>query len=130
MFVVMISFDDIPEIYIVKNVTDLRKEIDGYASIVQDALFIFCNKHRNKIKCMYWDGNGFWLLYKRLEKGRFQFPIRDDGIATITKQQLRWLLEGLRMEQKKLLKTSYINTHKMLYLQSFYAHLWYNTYVW
>ena len=97
----MISFDDIPEIYIVKNVTDLRKEIDGYASIVQDALFIFCNKHRNKLKCMYWDGNGFWLLYKRCEKGRFQFPIRDDGIATITKQQLRWLLEGLRMEQKK-----------------------------
>lgn len=45
MFVVMISFDDIPEIYIVKNVTDLRKEIDGYASIVQDALFVFCNKH-------------------------------------------------------------------------------------
>lgn len=79
---------------------------------------------------MYWDGNGFWLLYKRLEKGRFQFPIRDDGIATITKQQLRWLLEGLRMEQKKLLKTSYLNTHKTLYLQSFYAHLWYNTYVW
>ena len=97
----MISFDDIPEIYILKNVTDLRKEIDGYASIVQDALFILCNKHRNKIKCMYWDGNGFWLLYKRLEKVRFQFPIRDDGIATITKQQLRWLLEGLRMEQKK-----------------------------
>lgn len=50
---------------------------------------------------MYWDGNGFWPLYKRLEKGRFQFLIRDDGIATITKQQLRWLLEGLRMEQKK-----------------------------
>lgn len=101
MFVVMISFDDIPEIYIVKNVTDLRKEIDGYASIIQDALFIFCNKHRNKIKCMYCDGNGFWLLYKRLEKEHFQFPIRDDGIATITKQQLRWLLEGLRTEQKK-----------------------------
>mgnify|MGYP000760441302 FL=1 len=50
---------------------------------------------------MYLDGNGFWPLYKRLEKGRFQFPIRDDGIATITKQQLRWLLEGLRMEQKE-----------------------------
>ncbi|WP_419483743.1 IS66 family insertion sequence element accessory protein TnpB [Holdemanella porci] len=110
MFGIMISFDDIPEIYIVKNVKDLRKGIDGYASIVQnlyqiipfqDALFIFCNKHRNKIKCLYWDGNGFWLLYKRLEKGHFQFPIRDDGIATITKQQLRWLLEGLKMEQKK-----------------------------
>lgn len=53
---------------------------------------------------MYLDGNGFWPLYKRLEKGRFQFPIRDDGIATITKQQLRWHLEGLRMEQKKTFK--------------------------
>ena len=110
MFDIMISFDDIPEIYIVKNVTDFRKGIDGYASIIQDlyqispfqdTLFIFCNKHRNKIKCLYWNENGFWLLYKRLEKGHFQFPVRDDGIATITKQQLRWLLEGLKMEQKK-----------------------------
>lgn len=82
MFGIMISFDDIPEIYIVQNVTDLRKGIDGYASIVQnlyhiilfqDALFIFCNKHRNKIKYLYCDGNGFWLLYKRLEKGHFNF---------------------------------------------------------
>lgn len=52
MFGIMISFNDIPEIYIVKNVMDLRKRIDGYVSIIQDlyqispfqdALFIFCN---------------------------------------------------------------------------------------
>ena len=40
-------------------------------------------------------------MYKRLEKGHFKFTVRDDGIVTITKQQLRWLFEGLKMEQKK-----------------------------
>lgn len=50
-----------------------------------------------EIKCPYWDGNVFWLLYKRLEKGHFQFPMREDGMTTITKQQLRWLLEGLNV---------------------------------
>ena len=49
MFVVMISFDDILEIYIVKNVTDLRKEIDGYASIVQDAFGTTSRKRTHKI---------------------------------------------------------------------------------
>lgn len=110
----MIRFDEIPEVYIVKGVTDLRKGIDGCTSIIQelyqtstfqDVLFIFCNRHGNKIKCLYWDGNGFWLLYKRLEKGHFQFPVREDGMTTITKQQLRWLLEGLKMEQKKTFET-------------------------
>ena len=106
----MIKFDEIPQIYIVKGMTDLRRGIDGYASIVQDlysmspfqdVLFIFCNRHRNKIKCLYWDGSGFWLLYKRLSKGHFQFPTREDGMVEITHRQLRWLLEGLKIEQKK-----------------------------
>ena len=98
----MISFDDIPEIYIVKNVTDLRKDIDGYASIVQDALFIFCNKHRNKIKCMYWDGNGFWLHAKKLiGKDRFRWPkSKEEASMLIDKRQLSWLLDGLEIEQK------------------------------
>lgn len=68
----MIRFDDISEVYIVKGVTDLRKGIDGYTSIIQelyqtspfqDVLFIFCNRHRNKIKCLY----GRWIdLWKYL----------------------------------------------------------------
>ena len=64
-------------IYMAVGATDLRKGIDGYAQIVQSAchrnpmdssLYIFCNRNHNKIKCLYWDGSGFWLLYKHLEK--------------------------------------------------------------
>ena len=98
----MIRFDDVPAIYLVYGVTDLRKGIDAYTHIVQDrfhldpfkdALFLFCNRNRDKLKCLYWDGTGFWLLYKRLEK-----------VLTISHQQLRWLLDGLKIEQKSAFK--------------------------
>ena len=105
----MLDLSKIENIYLAPGATDLRKSIDGCSNIVQyqmfldpfsPSIFIFCNRTKTTIKVLEWDGNGFWLLYKRLEKEHFQFPIRDDGIATITKQQLRWHLEGLRMEQK------------------------------
>ena len=110
----MISFDQIPKLYLVSGATDLRKGINGYSAIVQsylkmkpmddECLFIFCNKHHNKIKCLYWDGTGFWLLYKRLEKGTFKWDKTDDSCYTITHQQLKWLLEGLNINQKRAFK--------------------------
>lgn len=112
----MISFKDIPKIYIAQGYTDLRKGIDGYAHIVQDqfhlspfddAMFIFCNRQRDKLKCLYWDGTGFWLLYKRLEKGHFKWgKAADEEAAIITQQQLQWLLDGLKMKQEKAFKKS------------------------
>lgn len=96
-----------------KSYTDLRKVIDGYASIVQDhfklspfedALYIFCNRQRDKLKCLYWDGTGFWLLYKRLEKGHFKWKKDDTGALLLTQQQLQWLLDGLKIEQKTAFK--------------------------
>ena len=76
-------FDEISNIYILVEPCDLRKGIDGYASIVRSEfhldpmhtgnLYIFCNKHHNKLKCLYYDGTGFWLLYKRLESGTFKW---------------------------------------------------------
>lgn len=56
--------------------------------------------HRDKLKCLYWDGTGFWLLYKRLDKGHFKWKKDDDGALLITQQQLQWLLQGLKIEQK------------------------------
>lgn len=97
-------------IYMAAGATDLRKGIDGYARIVQTvfhmspmdrSLYIFCNRDHNKIKCLYWDGSGFWLLYKRLEKGHFRWKKSPEGGSyRISEKQLGWLLDGLKVDQK------------------------------
>lgn len=97
-------------IYMSVNITDLRKGIDGYVQIVQNcfhmnpmdySLYIFCNRDHNKIKCLYWDGSGFWLFYKRLSKGHFKWKKSvKDGVYQIDERQLKWLLEGLKVDQK------------------------------
>ena len=108
-------FDEISNIYILVEPCDLRKGIDGYASIVRSEfhlnpmhtgnLYIFCNRYHNKLKCLYYDGTGFWLLYKRLEFGTFKWIKSADGKSVmITEQQLKWSLEGLKMEQKSAFK--------------------------
>ncbi|MGH6780808.1 MAG: IS66 family insertion sequence element accessory protein TnpB [Sphingomonadaceae bacterium] len=98
------------QVWLVPGPTDMRKSIDSLAAIVTYAVqedplsrqvFVFCSKDKSKIKILWWDLNGFWLLYKRLEKGRFHWP---DGGATasvcVTGRQLRWLLDGLSLEQR------------------------------
>ena len=97
-------------IYIACGHTDMRRSIDGLASIVQQEfklepcsrnLYIFCGRRSDRIKALYWEGDGFTLLYKRLELGRFQWPRNVSEVRMITKQQLRWLLEGLNVEQPR-----------------------------
>jgi transposase len=63
-------------------------------------MFIFCNRHKNKVKILYWDKTGFWLLYKRLEESKFIWPKNNDEAKLISKKQLEWLLDGLSIEQK------------------------------
>ncbi len=98
-------------IYLVSGITDMRKSIDGLSLIVADVLemdplssawFIFCNRRRDKIKILFWDTNGFWLYYRRLEKGRFKWPRPTaEGHIHISTQQLNWLLSGLNLENPK-----------------------------
>lgn len=83
----------------------MRKAMDGLSVLVEDVLglnplsgqlFVFGNRRRDKIKLLYWERNGFWVLYKRLEKARFQWPQPSaSGVVQITERELRWLLEGL-----------------------------------
>lgn len=99
------------EIYISSANVDMRKSIDGLASLVQqrfrldpfsDALFVFHNRHCDKIKMLYWDKDGFCLLYKRMEKDRFHFPQHISGdVYTVTESELSWLLHGLHIEEIK-----------------------------
>jgi transposase len=102
------------KVYLACGATDLRKFIDGLSLIVSEsfnldlfsaALFVFCNRNRTKIKILHWESNGFWLYYKRLEKGTFAWPKEDDdSIKEITTRELRWLLDGIPIEQKSRFK--------------------------
>ncbi|MDV7106414.1 IS66 family insertion sequence element accessory protein TnpB [Vibrio sp. TH_r3] len=99
------------KVYLVTGVTDMRKSIDGLSLIVAETLemdpfseawFIFCNRSRDKLKILFWDTNGFWLYYRRLEKGRFKWPEpRSDNAIHISKQQLQWLLSGLDLSHPR-----------------------------
>lgn len=102
-------------VYLAAGPTDLRNNIDGLSIIVQQkfcldpfspALFVFCNRAKDKVKILFWDKNGFWLYYKRLERGRFKWPKMVDKARTIevTEQQLSWILDGLNMEEKRAFK--------------------------
>ena len=93
------------QIYIYTTSIDMRKSINGLIVILVDIfqknpqqgdLFVFTNRHRNKIKILFWDNNGFVLYYKRLEKGRFNYSkyIQDDQIC-VSSAQLNALLMGL-----------------------------------
>lgn len=100
-------------VYIVTGYTDMRKSIDGLAVIVQaqlrldpfsKALFLFCGRRCDRIKGLLWEGDGFLLLYKRLDNGRFQWPRSETEALMLTPQQTRWLLEGLKIEQPKAIR--------------------------
>ena len=91
-------------IWLYPEIVDFRKQIDGLVLLVADhlqktptsgQLFLFRNRTANKIKMLWWDRNGFWLFYKRLEQGRFQFPTLNTEAIELTRDQLGWLLSGL-----------------------------------
>jgi transposase len=107
------DFTGAEHIYIACGYTDLRKSIDGLALLVQrsfeldpfsSSLFLFCGKRSDRIKALYWEEDGFVLLYKRLERGSFQWPRTKAQVHQVSIQQFRWLMEGLAIEQPKALK--------------------------
>jgi transposase len=98
------------QVYIACGYTDLRMSIDGLAARVQqvfklslftNSLYLFCGRRSDRMKALYWEGDGFILLYKRLESGRYKWPREASDARHITRQQLRWLLEGLSVVQPK-----------------------------
>lgn len=119
-------------IYIACGYTDMRKSIDGLAAIVQqnfkldpfsNSLFLFCGRSSTKMKVLYWEGDGFVLLYKRLENGKFVWPRNKDEVMKITDQQFRWLLEGLKIEQPRNPICGYIQASKRVHIQSDYLYM-------
>jgi transposase len=92
------------KIWLYPTPIDFRKQIDGLVILIADhlhldptsgQLFLFRNRSSNKVKMLWWDRNGFWLCYKRLEKGKLKFPDIIDDVMELTGDQLSWLLSGL-----------------------------------
>lgn len=112
--------DDLPQVYICLRPVDFRKGINGLSALVEaelelnvfsEHLFVFVNRRRDKVKILYWEGSGFCLWMKRLEQARFQWPTFLGGeTATVTGQQLNWLLDGIDLR--------YVQPHRRLYYQS------------
>ena len=103
------------QVYIVCGYTDMRRSIDGLAGIVKQnfglepcsgSLFLFCGKRRDRMKALLWEGDGFLLMYKRLDNGCFQWPRNGAEAKLLTHEQYIWLLQGLSVEQPKAIKTA------------------------
>jgi transposase len=109
----MLSLPTSVRIYLARGVTDMRKAIDGLAAVTKTVLkndplsghlFVFCNRRRDRIKILYWEQSGFWLLHKRLEKGTFSWPAIDDNNAKqveLSSSDLAALLGGLDLQKVK-----------------------------
>lgn len=94
------------QIWIYSQAIDFRKQLNGLINVVIDelekepndgSLYVFRNRQGNKLKLLLWDRNGYFMGYKRLEKGRFDFPANEEGVITITKDELYGLVSGMPM---------------------------------
>jgi transposase len=93
--------------------TDLRRGFEGLALLVRGALkederssqiFVFTNKRRDRIRLLYWDGSGLWLMTKKLEEGNFSWPKIPEGAAKVAlrAEALEMLLSGIDLKGARL----------------------------
>jgi len=91
-------------IYLYPGATDMRKQINGLALLVEEELrgdpfsgnlFLFCNRRRTHLKVLYWETNGFWLALKRLEADHFPWPRGAEEVQQLSIEQLKMLLAGI-----------------------------------
>lgn len=107
------------KIFLICGRTDMRKSFDGLMSIIRDnydldpyanALYLFCGRDSSKMKALHYDKTGFVLMQVRLDgTGRFKWPRNASEAKSLTRQQFRWLMEGLEIEQPKAIQSGQRN---------------------
>lgn len=100
--------DALAGIYIVCGRTDMRYGIDSLAAIIEhrykmnlfipNTLFLFCGRSASRIKGLIWEGDGFLLLTKRVDCGRFCWPRNSDELKSLSQEQFRCLMQGFAVE--------------------------------
>ena len=107
----MLSIVNDARIFVFTGTTDMRKSFHGLCGLAQKfcenpidgSFYVFSNRYRNRLKILYWDGDGFVLWYKHLQKGLFDIAQSADGKLLIERRQLMMILEGvepLRIRKK------------------------------
>lgn len=100
-------------VYIVTGYTDMRKGIRSLVPYVmqnfkmdpyESSLFLFCGKKCDRLKALLWEPDGFVLLYKVLDNGRYQWPRNEKEVKELTWEQFTWLMQGLSIEQPKAIR--------------------------
>jgi transposase len=104
----MLGFPRALRIYLAVEPVDMRKQFNGLWAVAsqqlkedpfEGALFVFSNRHRDRLKMLYWDGTGAWVLAKRLEKGRFSWPVGSDtSKLSLSAEALTMLLAGIELK--------------------------------
>lgn len=102
------------QVYLAMGYTDLRSGIDRLAAVVKqkfdldpfqkDVLFLFCGRRKDRFKGLVWCGDGFLLLYKRIESGYVQWPRDSEEMAHISPEEFRSLLDGFQILQKSTIQ--------------------------
>ncbi|HEM5083708.1 TPA: IS66 family insertion sequence element accessory protein TnpB [Streptococcus suis] len=104
-----IRLSDLGQVYLVCGKTDMRQGIDSLAYLVKsqfnldpfsDQVYLFCGGRKDRFKALYWDGQGFWLLYKRFENGKLTWPINEEEVKALTSEQVDWLMKGFSITPK------------------------------
>ena len=104
----MLGFPSVLKVFLAIEPVDMRKQFNGLWTLAEDrmkedprqgALFVFTNKSRDRLKMLYWDGSGVWVLAKRLEQGRFSWPLGGNGVKlSLTPEALTMLLAGIDLK--------------------------------
>ncbi|MCH5374615.1 MAG: IS66 family insertion sequence element accessory protein TnpB [Planctomycetes bacterium] len=99
------------KVFLAKQVTDMRKSFRGLITLTESILqqdplsghlFVFVNRRRDLLKILYWDGSGFWIWYRQLERGTFQLPMPpadpQEASVELTPAQLSLILDGIDLK--------------------------------
>lgn len=108
----MICVPPSTRIFVATTPTDMRKSFEGLSAIarlslkqdpISGHLFLFTNRSRNRMKVLFWDGSGLWVMAKRLEKGTFSWPKieSDEGVCTLRSEELAALIGGIDLSIAK-----------------------------